>query len=144
MPAWAVRGGLLGGFLLIGLAAGLVIADKRNPETESFVDEAEIRLHFYGDDRDPTRLSVSNVWRWYFLKNVMVAVDPNDTNKRAKHVFGTLILTFDKPVKRGTLEVGSPDSKLPTYEVKDFSNRGAVVAFFDEIPLGTLFVRVHQ
>jgi hypothetical protein len=144
MEPWAIQAGLLVGVALIGLAIGLIVSDKRNPKAETLADTAEIQLHFFGDDRTPSRLSFSNIWRWYTLRNIVRSINPLTGSHRTEHVFVTLFLTFEKPVKIGTLEVGSPDGVLPTYEVKDFNNRSAVVAFTSEIPACTVYVRVHE
>jgi hypothetical protein len=46
-----------------------------------------------------------------------------------------LFVTFDNPVRVGTLEV-SADFKLPAYEVKEFNNRFAIIVFGDDLPTG--------
>ena len=54
------------------------------------------------------------------------------------------VLTFDNPVKMSTLEVSSPDFKMPMYEVKEFTNRYAIITFLDQIPAGTLSIQLRQ
>jgi hypothetical protein len=142
MPTWATFLGIGLGILLVGLAAGLIIADRRSVEVVA--DDAELWLHIYGDDRSPQRLSLTNVWRWYYLKQVIVEIDSTTGQQRGRRISSTLFLTFDPMVRTGTLEVSSPDMRLPAYEVKDFSSRSAVIVFFDDLPSGTLQIRVHQ
>ena len=107
------------------------------------VQNASLTLRFFGDMRAPERLAYDNVFRWYYLRNMIVVVE-KITGKQESHLIGNLFLTFENPVIIGTLTVTSPDMKLPTYEVKDFNPRSAVVAFTGEIPAGTLIMRVHQ
>jgi len=143
MPVWAIQSGLAVGLLLIGLAAGLIIADKRNPQGQLFADTAELQLHIYGDERTPNRLSFSNIWRWYFMQTAFVSMNEKGVEVGRKTV-QTLFITFDTPVKIGTLEVSSPDARLPINEVKDFNPRSAVIVFSENVPPCTLIIKVHQ
>jgi hypothetical protein len=144
MPTWAAQAGIAVGILLLGLAAGLIIADRRNPEAETLADTADLQIHIYADTRTPTRLSYSNIWRWYYMKQVLVQLSPDTGAEQRRNLTATLFLTFDTPVKIGTLEVSSPDIQLPLHEVKDFNNRSAVIFFGGDVPEGTLNVSVHQ
>lgn len=103
---------------------------------------AGITLRFWGDARAPERLSFGNIFRWYYLKNIMVVTNAK-TRKEEQKAMGTLFLTFDKPVAINTVEVSSPDMRLPYYEVKDFNPRSAVIVFMEDLPPGTLVVSVH-
>jgi hypothetical protein len=71
----------------------------------------------------------------------MVALE-QPTGKRSEFPVPLLFVTFDNPVRVGTLEV-SADFKLPTYEVKEFNNRFAIIVFGDELPTGTLNIAVR-
>jgi hypothetical protein len=92
----------------------------------------------YNDDRQPMRLEASNIWRWYYLKSVFIGLN-KDTGKEVM-----LFINFDTPVRVGTLEISSPDIRLPRHETKEFNNRFAIVVF-SEVPVeGTIELRVHQ
>jgi hypothetical protein len=54
MPAWLSLGGGALGILLFGIGLGLSISGQRtNISTQSaLVDNAELRLHIYGNDRN--------------------------------------------------------------------------------------------
>jgi len=60
-----------------------------------------------------------------------------------QHVVGNLFLSFDRPVKVGTLEVSAHGFTLPSYEVKEFTNRYAIIVFSNELPAGSLQIKVY-
>src|SRR5260370_42315353 len=39
---------------------------------EQFVEKSELTLHIYGDDRWPTRISETNIWRYFYLRNIFI------------------------------------------------------------------------
>jgi hypothetical protein len=45
----------------------------------------------------------------------------------------TLLISFDQSVAVGAMSIGA-DKPLPPYEVKEFNNRFAVVAFLERVP----------
>jgi hypothetical protein len=112
------------------------------PQNE-LVDSAELRLLIHGDDRPPSRVSDTNIWRWYWLKNI-VATREQDGRERRVHVTPILYINFDKPVIIGTLEVEADGFRLPLHEVKEFTNRFAIIVFSEDLPRGTLIIRVHR
>lgn len=142
VPLVVAFSGVLVGVLLIGVAAGMLLSNYR--KIPSFVDTAELQIHVYADTRMPTRLSHSNIWRWYFMKQVLVQLNRDTGAEDRRNITSTLFLTFDAPVNMGTLEVSSPDMQLPMHEVKDFNSRSAIIFFNADVPEGTLAVRVHQ
>jgi hypothetical protein len=128
--------------LILGLATALSVTRSGRKIVTSFADEAELILHYYGDDRAPSRLSATNIWRWYNLKYITVGIEQL-TGAVHRHSMSALFLTFDHPVNTTSLEISSPDMKLPLHEVKEFTNRYAIIGFTDEIPSGTLNIKVH-
>jgi hypothetical protein len=105
-------------------------------------DTAELRLVIHGDDRTPSRLSAINIWRWFWLKNIVASRDSDGTERRL-HVTPILYINFDQPVKVGTLEVEASGFNLPLHEVKEFTNRFAIIVFSEDLPAGTLNIRIH-
>jgi hypothetical protein len=103
---------------------------------------ADLVLQTYGDERSPTRLSYDNIWRWYYLRMIMIGIE-KDTGKEHRNAVASLYVNFDKPVMVGTLEVSAHGFTLPRYEVKEFTNRYAIVVFSQELPEGTVRVRVY-
>lgn len=129
------------GILLLGLSAGLVIADRRNVRAiRGPVDKASLRLHIYNDNRTPDRLAAENIFRWYYLRNIVLMQGAGDTQRQV--VLTTLFVTFDPEVRVTTIQVRSPDVQLPLYEVKEFNQRYAIIVFSGEIKEGTLEVAV--
>jgi hypothetical protein len=112
-----------------------------HPVSGQLVDRAELRLHFYGDERNPSLVSETNMWRWYYLRMIM-RITEQPSGKEQAFVMPNLFVTFNNPVKVRTLEV-SADFKLPKYEVKEFNNRFAIVVFDTELPVGTLTLTVR-
>ena len=105
------------------------------------VKNAELRLHIFGDERQPTPISLHNVWRWYYLRNILVGID-KETGRRVEHIILSLFILFDQLVAIGTPEV-TAGFQLPRYEVKDFSNRAIIVGFSGDLPAGDLTVTVR-
>jgi hypothetical protein len=94
----------------------------------TLVDSAELRLLIHEDDRTPSRVSDTNIWRWYWLKSI-VATREQDGSERRLHVTPILYINFDKPVNIGTLELESDGFRLPLHEVKEFTNRSPSSSF---------------
>ncbi len=141
VPQWISIIAVAIGLLMLGLSAGLIIADHRNVRSaKKVVDTALLRLHIYNDNRIPDRLSTENIFRWYYLSNI-IALKGTDGNQQ-EIVFPTLFITFDPDVRVTTLRVGSPDMQLPRHEVKAFNQRFAIIAFMGELSEGTLEVTV--
>jgi hypothetical protein len=144
MPLWALVLGIGIGVLLIGFAAGLITGEYRKTRASKLVDTASLRLHIYPDDRTPQRLSFENIWRWYYLKMIIVEADKTTGKDQRKHVAATLFISFENQVEIGTLEISSPDIRLPLHEVKEFNSRFAIIMFLEAPSEGTLDVTVHQ
>jgi hypothetical protein len=95
-------------------------------------ERAELRIHIYDDNRLPERLSGDNIWRWYYMHEVLVMLD-QDGSKRSEILTAKLFICFDQPVSVGTLTIKS-DKPLSRYEVKEFNNRFAII-HFGEAPI---------
>ena len=144
LPPWALIVGIDFGVLLAGLAVGLIIGEHRKAAASQLVDTASLRLHIFDDDRVPQELASQNVWEFYYLRTIIVGPDESTGKDTRKHVAATLFLNFENPVNIGTLEVSSPDIRLPLHEVKHFDNRFAIIQFFEAPATGTLEVTVRQ
>jgi hypothetical protein len=112
------------------------------PKQGPLADRARLRLHVYGDTRVPEKLSYENVWRWYHLNTIAEMIDSAGAKKQ-NLLASTLFISFDQPVKIGTLSVHA-DKPLPTYEVKEFNNRFAVIVFDGGMPECNLDIEVSQ
>ena len=100
-------------------------------------------LYFYGDSRAPSKIEGTdkNIFRWYWLRNGFVYID-KQTEERKERTIPNLYVNFDNPINAGTLEVKSPDIKLPIYEVKELTNRYAIIVFHDDLPRGEIHITV--
>jgi hypothetical protein len=141
LPHWISITGIGAGILLLGLSAGLVIADRRNVQAiRGPVDTASLRLHIYSDNRMPERLAVENIFRWYYLRNIVLLQGTD--GRQHQVVITNLFVTFDPEVRVTTIQVRSPDMQLPPYDVKEFNQRYAIIVLSGEIGEGTLEVAV--
>ena len=113
-------------------------------ESTALADTEILHLHLYGDERVPTLISSNNVWRWYYLRNIIKGVTKKGKLPETIGTITILFISFDRPVKVTTLEVRSSDTRLPTHEVKEFNNRFAIIVFSDALPMGTLEVTVKN
>jgi hypothetical protein len=73
----------------------------------------------------------------------MVGIEKK-TGVQHKNTLAMLFVTFDKPVKVGTLQVTSEGFTLPAHEVKEFTNRYAIIVFSAAVPAGKLMVHVSN
>jgi hypothetical protein len=143
---WFVLLVLVVAALTLRLPSSAATADDRptwndvllHSRLSTLADSAELRLHTYGDERSPTRISSTNIWRWYSLRLIVAAIDQNTGGVQHQHASLVLFIVFEQPVVIGTLEISSPDFQMPRHEVKEFTNRYAIVVFSGELPAGTL------
>jgi hypothetical protein len=73
---------------------------------------------------------------------MLININPKNGQRDTVEIVN-LFVSFDPYVNVGTLQVSSPDMALPQFEVKEFNNRFAVIAFSGHIPAGTLNLTVH-
>lgn len=136
---------ILLGLMVFGKQVKKNDIEKNNSiEPTALVDTATLRLHLYGDERVPTVVSSNNVWRWYYLRNIIKGITKKGKLPETIGTITILFISFDRPVKVTTLEVSSSDIKLPTHEVKEFNNRFAIIVFSNALPTGTLEVTVRS
>jgi hypothetical protein len=77
-------------------------------------------------------LEEPNIWRWYALYNATIGIAPDGKETLLRKTWNVFI-TFDKPVPVKQIRVDAGGAALPTYEVKDFSTRPAVLAFSGDL-----------
>ena len=110
------------------------------PKPGALVERAQLRLHVYSDNRMPDRLNATNIWRWFYLADVLVMMN-QDGAKNREMLTAKLFVTFDQPVGVGTMTVRA-DKPIPHYEVKEFNNRFAIIAFQESLPECNLEIEV--
>jgi hypothetical protein len=143
-PVWAAVAGAPGYLIftlaLVALASSLVIIPKLSALLRGTNNSAHLRLHIHADERDPTQLLAENIFRFYQLRNFLLA--PLSGGGMAQGAPVIVFVAFQNDVRITTLEVSSPDMVLPAHEVKEYNQRFAIVSFMGELPGGTLELRV--
>jgi hypothetical protein len=143
-PVWAAVAGAPGYLIftlaLVALASSLVIIPKLSAFLRGTNNSAHLRLHIHADERDPTRLLAENIFRFYQLRNFLLAPPPRGRMAQGASVI--VFVAFQNDVRITTLEVSSPDMVLPAHEVNEYNQRFAIVSFLGELPGGTLELRV--
>lgn len=156
IPAWLAERGwsvnlsanLFGWLsLLVGVLMMLVLAAGHFGwlSTSSRLTEAptSLRLTFLGNGTTPHQTDNQNVWRWYALKNHHEFINRMNPAERYVSASWTIFLTFDSPIDPTShaLRVTFEGNGFPMHEVKDFTERSAVIGVFGEIPTGTMVIR---
>jgi hypothetical protein len=100
------------------------------------VDRSELRLVIDNDKQAPTTVFYMNVSKWCLLGQNFSRIDKEPDRDR-DHGPVCLFILFDQPTKDELLNVTS-DSPLPRYDIKEFNDRFAIIAFAGPIPAGTL------
>ena len=110
--------------------------------TNEVAQEAHLRLLVYNDERTPTRISEKNIWRWFWLRDILTMVATDGTMSSTATIT-ILFLSFETPMITSSVEIQSPDFTLPRYEVKAFYPRFAIVVFDGKMPAGTLEISMR-
>lgn len=142
LPNWLLLSGVGLGVLLLGVALGIVIADRRQARIRAPVDRAVLRLRVFADTRLPERLHFQNIFRWYYFPGIFQLRD-QDGNSVGSVAIVTLFISFEPEVKISTLKVRALEGDLPTHEIKEFNQRFAIIVFMGTAPVGTIEVAVE-
>lgn len=136
-PSWAAYSGVIVGSILLGASAALLITHGSTRKVLEPAKAALLRLHVYADQRLPDVLLVENIFRWYYLRQGIVAISP-EGREPTNFLMSTLFIAFEHDVVISSLKVRSPNIALPAHEVKEFNQRFAIVAFSGPLTEGTL------
>ena len=135
-PVWAYLAGAPGYITLTiifaCLAAILVVIREVRKLLHELWRTAELHLNVYGDERVPRMVSQDNIFRWYHLKNSVNVMQPSGQTFIAEVT--VLFITFEKDIRISTLIVSSSDAMLPTYEIKEYNQRYAIIVFSGPLP----------
>lgn len=141
-PIWAIFGGAPGYLIFtlaaVTLAASLVIVQALRTLLQSANNTAFLRLQTYGDARFPFLLVGDNIFRFFYMRNGVTFMQPGGGAVTAETA--TLYIAFQDNVRIKTLEITSPDFKLPQHETKEYNQRYAIVFFSEPLPMGILEV----
>jgi hypothetical protein len=108
---------------------------------QQFVQElsktpTDIRLQFTTGDNQPTCIEKQNIWRWYALSNGVVVMPMGKTGPDSPPqtiLLWNIFLVFDRPVAASQIKVDTVGMAAPSFEIKDFGPRHAVVLFKGEL-----------
>jgi hypothetical protein len=120
-------------------ATRVAVENVANPKVAR---EAELRLLIYDDERNPTRISDTNIWRWVWIKHIDTRVTTGGTISRVT-TLNILFISFETPMTTSAVEIRSPDFTLPPYEVNSFYPRFAIISFQGKMPAGTLEITMR-
>jgi hypothetical protein len=139
-PLWAIIAQAPGYWVftaaLVTFAAALTIVQRLRAMLVASARTASLKLQLYGDARFPTIIREDNVFRWFYLRNIVHGKAPDGSPLAVESV--NFFVSFDRDVLIKTLEISSPDFKLPRHETKEYNQRFAIVAFDGPLPMGTL------
>ena len=85
-------------------------------------------------------VDLKNVWRWYTLGTIVHGIDQKQQAFEATTNW-TVFIAFEKPIKFKQIIVDGFGSSLPRYEVKDSSNRTAIIVFNGDLVATTVEIR---
>jgi len=99
-------------------------------------NRSELRLLIQREEQTPSSIFYMNISKWCLFDQNFTRIDKEISRN---HGGGPvcLFLLFDQPTRGEVLDVTS-DAVLPRYEVKEFNDRFAIVAFAEPLPAGTL------
>jgi hypothetical protein len=92
-----------------------------------------LRLQFNANNTIPTAIDKQNVWRWYALRTTFSGLDRKTNTLAVGAQMWSVFIVLDKPISFDQILVDGAGSTLPGYEVKDSSNRTAVVIFSGDL-----------
>jgi hypothetical protein len=115
---------------------------EENATNPKIAREADLRLLLYDDERNPTRISATNISRWVWLKHIDTGLTTGGTITRVT-TLNILFISFETPMATSSVEIGSPDFTLPPYEVNSFYPMFAIVTFQGKMPAGTLEISIR-
>jgi len=162
-----VDAGLAIGTGLLGLAIGLVVADRVHrpaavlaapaqptapvettaPETRYV--ESRLSLQFPAGDEYPTGSGETNVADWYAFRNSINYTPPAEdkTGKPPDQMLKQLtdvswswliVVAFDRPTQYGRIDVTFIGGELPYYQVTRQNSRYAIIHVQGRIPAGQM------
>jgi len=157
-----VVAGLAIGAGLLGVAVGLVVADRRLPPPTvaaapapvGYV-ESRLSLQFPIDDEYPTTSAETNVFDWYALRNSInyVPAAGEKLGKPQDQLLNVLtdvswswliVVVFDRPTRYGRIQVSFAGGQLPFYQVTRQNPRYAVIHVQGRIPAGEMDIVTSQ
>ena len=166
-----VVAGLTLGAGLLGVAVGLVVADRRQPPPTAAAApmvapqpaelaspgyvESRLSLQFPIDDEYPTSSAATNVFDWYALRNsinyVPAAGEKLDKpqNRLLKLLTDVswswlIVVVFDQPSQYSRIDVTFTGGQLPYYQIARQNPRYAIIHVQGRIPAGQMDITTSE
>jgi hypothetical protein len=129
--------------IILGLSSLLVInktTKQSGTDNRPRKVKTGLTLEFVPGQMMPLASNVQNIWRWYSLKQAMMAV--HDDGTRTEYSLFTIFIIFDKPVAAKQILITGRGVTLPAHEAKDWGPRHAVIVFSEEPAGSTVQIRI--
>ncbi len=157
-----VVAGLAVGAGLLGVAVGLVLADRRQPPPPAAAApapvgyvESRLSLQFPIDDEYPTSSGETNVFDWYALRNSVnyVPAAGEKLGKPQDQLLKLLtdvswswliVVVFDRPTQYNRILVNFAGGQLPFHQVTRQNPRYAVIHVQGRIPAGQMDIATSE
>jgi hypothetical protein len=144
MQRWVTDLGLGIGCLLLGFSICFLYIEFGG-DNEPEIIRTNMRIQFYGDERIPTEVYSENISNWYAVWSPSAIIRTLDANGKevGYQIFPktwSIFVLFERPVKYRQLIVLFSSSGFPSYEVKQQTQRFAIIAVSGNIPNGALEV----
>jgi hypothetical protein len=162
-----VDAGLAIGAGLLGLAIGLVVADRVHRPSAVVAEspqptapstryvESRLSLQFPIDDEQPTGSGEANVADWYAFRN-SISYTPGADEKTGKPQDQMLklltdvswswliVVVFDRPTEYSRIEVTFTGGQLPYYQIARQNPRYAIIHVQGRIPAGQMDITASE
>jgi hypothetical protein len=140
---WAI---LLGVGTAVGITlsanlASLIIVRHRKQGGVLRVERTSLRLQYNAGSYVPLMLSEENIYRWYSFVQIAKFLKPRG-KEVTETMSTTLFIVFNTPVAIKQIRIDGGGAKLPLHEVKDYSERHAVLSFLGELQSIVLHIEV--
>ena len=123
--------------LIFGIIIALLASKAHVIKQHVAEESSSIDLMWHGDTRPPDMKSSVNIFRWYSLLTIIATPNKESGIIEQNIIKTTLLITFDKQTKVGTLKVTGENMIIPQHEVKEFNQRYAIIVFTGVVPVGT-------
>jgi hypothetical protein len=91
--------------------------------------ETRLRLQFNFGNLLPLAIEHINMFRWYTLNFFEIHPDAEGKEATRRVLITTIFLVFETPISIKQFRIDGSGAALPRFEIKDSSNRHAVIVF---------------
>lgn len=148
MPPLLTTIALYAAILLIGMAAGIFLNEKRKRHPpEDTTNNVSLFLQFSDEHTIPKEIRQANIFSWYALYTESIYVDTLDQSNKSIGGFSvpprwSVFILFKKPVVYRQMLAKCAGAKNPQCAVQFSNDRYAIITITGEVELATLDVSV--